>query len=127
MAKETLKKNGGFNFFKNFSYALQGLAEVVKNETSFRVEIVVFLIFQAGVFIAPLSFIHTALMSTSLFIPIVAELGNSAVERTVDLVTQDYHDLAKKAKDAASAMVFMSIVLTTVIWIWVLADIVINS
>ena len=37
------------------------------------------------------------------------ELVNTAIERTVDLVTKDYHDLAKAAKDvAAGAVLIMS-------------------
>ena len=31
------------------------------------------------------------------------EMVNTAIEKTVDLVTQDYHELAKVAKDTASA------------------------
>lgn len=36
-----------------------------------------------------------------------AEVFNTAVERTVDLVTSDYHKLAEKAKDAAAGAVLV--------------------
>ena len=36
-----------------------------------------------------------------------AELLNSAIERTVDLVTEEFHPLAKSAKDLAAGAVFV--------------------
>lgn len=39
----------------------------------------------------------------------LAEIINSAIERCVDLVTLHYHEMAKRAKDVGSAIVFLSI------------------
>ena len=44
-----------------------------------------------------------------------AELFNSAIERVVDLVTEDYHELAKAAKDLAAGAVLVIVI--TAIWI----------
>ncbi|MED7830789.1 diacylglycerol kinase [Francisella sp. 19S2-10] len=38
----------------------------------------------------------------------------------VDLVTTDYHELAKKAKDAGSALVFISFIIEFIVWIIVI-------
>ncbi|XSZ47202.1 diacylglycerol kinase [Francisella noatunensis] len=46
---------------------------------------------------------------------IYAEIINRAIERVVDLVTTDYHILAKKAKDAGSALVFVSFVIELIV------------
>jgi diacylglycerol kinase (ATP) len=51
----------------------------------------------------------------------MAEIMNSAIERTVDLVTFDHHELAKRAKDAGAALVFVSLVMLGFIWIVTLA------
>ena len=48
-------------------------------------------------------------------------LANSAIERVVDLVTQDYHILAKQAKDVGATMVLLSLIVTTLIWLSTLA------
>ena len=37
-------------------------------------------------------------------------------ERTVDLVTFDHHELAKRAKDAGAALVFLSLAMLAFIW-----------
>ena len=59
---------------------------------------------------------YKLLLFVSLFFPLFAELVNSAIERTVDLVTTEYHELAKAAKDAASAAVLVSLIVTGLIW-----------
>jgi diacylglycerol kinase (ATP) len=55
-----------------------------------------------------------------MFPIIIAEVINSAIERTVDLVTLEYDERAKKAKDAAAAVVLVSAVFTFLVWTAVL-------
>lgn len=105
-----------YTLFKNTRYAVNGLIEVTKNEQSFRLQI---LLFGLGMLIAwclPTDFVTKAILSVSLFIPLIAEIINSAIERTVDLVTFDHHELAKRAKDAGAALVFLSLAMLAVIW-----------
>lgn len=107
-----------FSLFRNTSYAIQGLREVFRHESSFKVEVVIFLILQVVIFLLPIVLPAKAILSTSIFLPLLAELANSAIERNVDLVTMKYDKKAKAAKDAGSAMVFVSFCLTGVIWFW---------
>lgn len=51
---------------------------------------------------------------------LVAELLNSAIETVVDMITQDIHPLAKKAKDAGSAAVAVAALATGLVWLIVL-------
>lgn len=48
---------------------------------------------------------------------LASELINTAVESVVDLVSPDFHALAKKSKDAASAMTLLTFM--TIITAWV--------
>ncbi len=105
------------NLFRNGRYALEGLADIVKNETSFKWQILLFVFAGIVAWILPVGFVYSAILSLSLFIPILAEIVNSAIERVVDLVTQDYHILAKNAKDAGAAIVLISLIFTALIWI----------
>lgn len=107
-----------YNLFRNASFAIQGLYEVFRNESSFKVEVVLFVFLQIIIFLLPIALLAKAILSTSIFLPIFAELANSAIERNVDLVTMKYDKKAKAAKDAGSAMVFMSLCITGVIWFW---------
>lgn len=47
---------------------------------------------------------------------LVTELLNTAVEAIVDKVSPDFHEQAKKAKDAGSAAVLVTLLLCAGIW-----------
>ncbi len=105
-----------YTLFKNTRYALNGLIEVTQNEPSFRLQILLFIVGMISAWCLPLSFEHHAILAVSLFIPVIAEIINSAIERTVDLVTFEHHELAKRAKDAGAALVFLSLAMLAFIW-----------
>ncbi|MDD5051153.1 MAG: diacylglycerol kinase [Sulfuricurvum sp.] len=111
-----------YTLFKNTRYALNGLLEVSQNEKSFRLQILLFIVGMILAWVLPISFIQSSILSVSLFIPLMAEMINSSVERTVDLVTFDHHELAKRAKDAGAALVFLSLAMLAFIWGLVLYD-----
>ena len=68
-------------------------------------------------FFLPFPLFIKFILFASLLLPIFAELINSAIERVVDLVTSDYHELAKHAKDAGSAVVLVAFIITGFIWL----------
>ncbi len=106
-----------YTLFKNTQYALAGLAEVTKHESSFKLQVLLFVVLSVVAWSLPIAFVYSAVLNIALFIPLLAELTNSAVERVVDLVTSEYHELAKRAKDAGAALVFVSLVTAGSIWI----------
>ncbi|MDP3265695.1 MAG: diacylglycerol kinase [Sulfuricurvum sp.] len=110
-----------YTLFKNTRYALEGLVEVTRNEPSFRLQIVLFACGMITAYLLPIAYHYKAILATSLFIPVIAEIINSAIERTVDLVTFDHHVLAKRAKDAGAALVFISLIMLAFIWVLTLS------
>lgn len=106
-----------YTLFKNTTYALAGLVDVTKHESSFKLQLLLFAVMSVVAWALPIEIVYKFILNISLFIPILAELANSAVERVVDLVTKEYHILAKQAKDAGAALVFVSLVTTGAIWI----------
>jgi diacylglycerol kinase (ATP) len=109
-----------YSLFKNTTYALEGLVDIIKNESSFKMQLLLFFVMGFVAIILPISFGYASILFLSLFIPIMAEVANSAIERVVDLVTLDYHIMAKRAKDAGATLVFLSLLLTGLIWVAVL-------
>jgi len=105
-----------YTLFKNTTYALAGLVDIIKNESSFKLQILLFVVMNIVAWNLNLAFHLKVILSLSLFIPIMAEVANSAIERVVDLVTLEYHELAKRAKDAGATLVFLSLILTATIW-----------
>ena len=111
-----------YNFFKNTSYALKGLIDLIKTETSFRIELIITLILLPVIFIIDATLTNKALLFISLMGMMLAEAINSAIERVVDLVTMEHHDMAGRAKDVGSAVVFLSIFIFVVTWTIILID-----
>jgi diacylglycerol kinase (ATP) len=109
-----------YNFFKNSYYAIEGLINIIKNETSFKIELILFIIISLILLYVDISFIHKAILFISMFLVLLCEAINSAIERVVDLVSPDYHILAKNAKDIGSFVVLLSIITTLCIWSLVL-------
>lgn len=109
------------SLFRNGGYAIEGFIDIVKNETSFKWQLLMLFVMGIVAWNLPISFSHSSILFLSLFIPVLAEVANSAIERVVDLVTSDYHILAKQAKDVGATMVLLSLIVTSLIWICVLA------
>ncbi len=109
-----------FHLFKNTTYAINGFFELIKNETSFKIQIFCFILFNIMILFLPITLVSKFILSISLFIPLISEIINSAIERVVDLNTQEYQDLAKYAKDAGATLVLISVIMTLIIWIFTL-------
>ena len=60
------------------------------------------------------------LLIMSLFVLVITELLNSAVEAVVDRIGAEFHELSGRAKDIASAAVFFALLLLIVTWISIL-------
>ncbi len=105
-----------FNIIKNTSHGIEGFLEVLKNETPFQIEVALFVGATALIALLDISTISKAILFFSMFPIIIAEIINSAIERTVDLVTLEFDERAKKAKDAGAAVVLVSVVFTFLIW-----------
>jgi len=109
-----------YSFFRNGKYAVEGFIDISKNESSFKLQLILFIVMSIVAWNLPISFGYASILFLSLFIPILAEVINSAIERVVDLVTSDYHILAKQAKDAGATFVLISLIFTGFIWIFTL-------
>ena len=97
------------NFFKSQGHARSGIKLIFKNERNFRIDLIVAIIVVILGFLFKIS--HTDWIAISLVISVVfvSETINSAIEAVVDLCTQEYHELAKFAKDAAAGAVFVAV------------------
>ena len=106
-----------YHLLDNARYACEGIAEVFRHETSFKIEAVLSLAVWIGLFFVPMPLIAKMVLALSMLFVLIAELANSAIERTVDLVTREHHTLAKHAKDAGAAMVLLTVLFTIAVWI----------
>jgi len=116
MNKKPSPKKGGQRVWAAFLYSVDGLCFAFSNEAAFRQELFFVAISVIALLLLPFSFIFKCLLWFATINILIVEILNSAIEAVVDLVSPEYHDLAKHAKDLGSATVFLSIFATVVLW-----------
>lgn len=96
------------NFFDSFRDALAGIVHCLANERNMRKHFLAgILVFVASVYFR-LTAVEIAIIVLTVGLVITAELINTAIENTVDLVTDEYKPLAKIAKDVAAGAVLLA-------------------
>jgi diacylglycerol kinase (ATP) len=99
--------------------ALQGLRAAWQHEDAFRQEVLVAAIAVPVALLLPVVLLGKVMMIASILLVLIVELINSALEAAVDHTSLEQHPLARRAKDVASAAVFLSIVNALVVWVLV--------
>jgi diacylglycerol kinase (ATP) len=105
-----------YSLKNNFFYAIDGL-KILSREKAFRIEFGFFLLLSIALFFFSYPLWAKLFMFCALFIPLIAEAFNTAIEKSVDLIQDEYHILAKHAKDIAAFGVLLSIIITAFIWL----------
>ncbi|GAB7386324.1 hypothetical protein BSNK01_01590 [Bacillaceae bacterium] len=91
---------------RSFRHAADGLRSALQTERNLRIHLAAAAVVLALGALLSLPARDFALILFAIALVIVTELVNTAVERTVDLVTGEFHELAKSAKDIAAGAVF---------------------
>jgi len=115
-SREDLKKRSFRNFIDSVRYSIEGFYAALKHEPSFREDLIFAILLVPFAVILPVNAVSTALMISSLFLIIIVELLNSAIEWVIDYLRPERHPLAKRIKDMASAAVFLSYLNCITIW-----------
>jgi diacylglycerol kinase (ATP) len=100
-----------------FNNSINGLMSVYEQEKSFREDILIFILFFPLALFAENTTIEKVLLISSLFIILMAELINTAIEVIIDRISKETHPLSKMAKDIGSGLVFVSFLNATIIWL----------
>lgn len=97
-------------------YSYDGLKTAYRGESAFRQETWLAVVLVPAAFWVGRGWIEVALLAGSIILVMIVELLNSGIEAVVDRVSFELHDLSKRAKDLASAAVFLSLVLCGSVW-----------
>lgn len=105
-----------FRAWKAFVWSMQGLRATWLVESSFRLEVYLFVV------LAPLALwlgqtgAERAILIGCMIVVLVIEVLNSAVEAVVDRWGKEHNELAGRAKDMGSAAVF--VMMANVVFTW---------
>jgi diacylglycerol kinase (ATP) len=109
-------KTGLKRVWNAFFYSLEGFQAAWKHEDAFRQETILALILIPLAFLLADAPLERALMVASVLLVLIVELVNSAIEATVDRISLENHQLAKRAKDIGSAAVLISLANVLAVW-----------
>ena len=112
---ERKRQKGIKKFLLSFTYPIKGLRYAYRNEQNLAVDVGVALLVTIAGFIFKLNLVEWAILALTIGLVISCELINTAIEAVVDLVTEDYHPLAKVAKDTAAAAVFVFAIVAVIV------------
>ena len=102
-------------------WSLKGLAAAWRHESSFRLEVWLFVV------LAPLAWwlggsgVERALLIGSMLVVMSVELLNSSIEAVIERYGDEHHELAGRAKDMGSAAVFVAMIAVVLTWAAILA------
>ncbi|MCB1738321.1 MAG: diacylglycerol kinase [Gammaproteobacteria bacterium] len=109
-------KRGFDHLIHATQWSIAGFRATFKHEAAFRQEL--FLI----VLLAPLGWwlgetgTERALLIGSLWIVLIVEMLNTAVESAINRIGTEHHELSGRAKDQGSAAVTLSLLLVGIVW-----------
>jgi len=109
-------KTGFSRLFDAAGYSLRGMQDCWRFEAAFRQEVALCVVLFALSFFVAGSLEQWLLLVSPLLLLLMVELLNSAVENVVDRIGDEYHELSGRAKDTASASVFICLVLIALSW-----------
>lgn len=113
-------KTGLRRLWNALHYSMDGFKAAYQHEDAFRQEVLMALVLiPVGIYLGKTG-IERALLVASVLLVMMVELLNSAVEATVDRISLENHNLAKRAKDIGSAAVLTSLVTLAMVWGFIL-------
>lgn len=97
-------------------YSMAGLKAAYMGEAAFRQLVALDVLLVPVAFLLDVSRVERAVMIAVLFLGLIVELLNSAIEAAVDRISLDIHPLSKQAKDMGSAAQMLALALTALTW-----------
>lgn len=96
--------------YRSFGYAFQGIFTCVRKERNMKIHCVAAVL----VVILKISAIEWCICLVLFGLVMALEHVNTAVEAVVDMVTEEYHPLAKVAKDTAAGAVLIAAIMAAI-------------
>jgi diacylglycerol kinase (ATP) len=97
-------------------FSSQGLAAAWKNEAAFRQELLLIVVLLPVAVWLGQTALERAVLIGCLFVVLIIELINSAIEAAIDRHGDELHELSGRAKDMGSAAVMISLIMVAAVW-----------
>ena len=96
------------SLIESFNYAVSGIIYTLKTERNMKVHLVIAIIVILSSLFFDFSKVELLILFFAIALVLITEMINTAIEKTVDLITDDFHPLARLAKDIAAGAVLIA-------------------
>lgn len=114
------------NFFESFNFALNGIKYVFSSQRNIWIQTTFALISVALGFLFNISANEWIVLSLTIALVLFAEFINTAVETTIDLITEEYNQKAKIVKDVSAGAVLVTAFNSVIVGLIIFAERIIN-
>jgi len=94
--------------FESFNYAIEGFLYVLKTQRNMRLHFLAAIIALLLGFYYNFSKVELVILLLTIALVLIAEMFNTGVELVIDLITDEFHPLARIIKDIAAGAVFVA-------------------
>jgi diacylglycerol kinase len=108
------------NLLESFRFAFAGLWYTLRTQRNVRIHLCIAAVVVALGLWLNLSASQWALLTLTIGFVLVSEMLNTALEKLVDLVSPDYHPLAKVVKDVVAGVVLLTAIASVIVGLLVL-------
>ena len=116
-----IKMKKGKNIINSFKYAIEGIFTALKEEKNMKIHFIIMILVIILGIILKISRIEWIICIILFGFVISLELVNTAIENTVDLITQEKHPKAKIAKDVSAGAVLIAAITAVVVGLIIFA------
>lgn len=113
-------KKGLPRILNAFKFSYDGFVATFKSEEAFRQDLIICMVLTPIAIFLPITLIEKLFLFSTLFLIVMAELINTAIEMTIDRISEELHPLSKIAKDIGSCIVLVSFMYLILVWTLIL-------
>ncbi|MCD5414009.1 MAG: diacylglycerol kinase [Clostridiales bacterium] len=92
----------------SFNCAVEGILYSIKTQKNMKIHFVIAAIILFVTLFFDLTKYEVIILFLTISLVVITEMINTAIEKTIDLITDDYHEFAKIAKNVAAGAVLIS-------------------
>lgn len=103
------------NFFEALKNSINGIMLAFISESNIKIDVVATIVVIIAAIIIKVTYIEMLILVLTIGLVLFAEMFNSAIENTVDLITEEYNEKAKIIKDISAGAVLITSIAAVVI------------
>ena len=103
------------NLVESFNSAIEGFIYVFKSQRNMRLHFIIGLSVLLLAFVLNFTYIELIILCLAIAFVLFAEMFNTALEHTIDLIKEEFHPLARIVKDICAGAVLLSALASVIV------------